>query len=230
MGGPDPPGCYRTDYGRFDRRYETLRREGKPGWVHGEDWDFHLSWLEKALDAPYCPKAGSALEIGCGAGNWCVVLAQRGFDVTGVDISPKAIAWARERARREGCRMRFEVAGAAALLDWEPDRFDLVLDGFCLHCVIGADRAPVLDGVHRVLRPGGLFYVRCFAVEDLRSAECRERVDPATRVEVRDGVATRYVGRPSDIVAELEAHGFTILGSEIAPWGDGMLQIHATRR
>jgi len=36
------------------------------------------------------------LEVGCGLGYFTYALADAGFDVRGVDISPKAIAWARE--------------------------------------------------------------------------------------------------------------------------------------
>lgn len=37
------------------------------------------------------PPYGRALDLGCGAGVWSVRLAQRGWEVTGIDIVPKAV-------------------------------------------------------------------------------------------------------------------------------------------
>lgn len=61
------------------------------------------------------PPYGRALDLGCGTGVWSVCLAQRGWEVTGVDIVPKAVHAARERARRAGVEGRF-VAGSVTAL------------------------------------------------------------------------------------------------------------------
>jgi SAM-dependent methyltransferase len=44
------------------------------------------------------PPYGSALDLGCGSGIWSVRLTQRGWQVTGVDVVPKAIRKARAQA------------------------------------------------------------------------------------------------------------------------------------
>ena len=41
------------------------------------------------------PPSGSALDLGCGGGLWSIELARRGWQVTGVDIVPKALRTAR---------------------------------------------------------------------------------------------------------------------------------------
>ena len=43
-------------------------------------------------------KPSKALDIGCGTGYYSLYLASKGFDVTGVDLSPSAIAIARDKA------------------------------------------------------------------------------------------------------------------------------------
>ena len=45
------------------------------------------------------PPYGPVLDLGCGSGIWSVKLAARGWEVTGVDIVPKALRIARKRAR-----------------------------------------------------------------------------------------------------------------------------------
>jgi SAM-dependent methyltransferase len=61
------------------------------------------------------PPFGRALDLGCGSGFWSVHLAERGWDVTGVDIVPKAVRSARERAREAGVEVEFVEGSAAAL-------------------------------------------------------------------------------------------------------------------
>ncbi len=61
------------------------------------------------------PPYGRALDLGCGTGLWSVRLAQRGWEVTGVDIVPRALRAARERARGAGVEARFVDGSMTAL-------------------------------------------------------------------------------------------------------------------
>jgi 2-polyprenyl-3-methyl-5-hydroxy-6-metoxy-1,4-benzoquinol methylase len=71
---------------------ELLRRMADR--VPGEEVDFY--------DAKIRANGGAALDVACGAGRHAVPLAQRGFDVTGIDASADAIHWARIRAEAAG--------------------------------------------------------------------------------------------------------------------------------
>jgi len=53
---------------------------------------------EQGRERPF----GRALDLGCGSGIWSVKLAQRGWDVTGLDFVPKALRRAADRARATG--------------------------------------------------------------------------------------------------------------------------------
>jgi SAM-dependent methyltransferase len=61
------------------------------------------------------PPHGRALDLGCGTGIWSLRLAQRGWEVTGIDIVPKALRAARQRARRAGVACRFVDGSVTAL-------------------------------------------------------------------------------------------------------------------
>ena len=61
------------------------------------------------------PPYGHALDLGCGTGIWSVELASRGWQVTGIDIVPKAVRSARERARKAGVEVRFVEGDITAL-------------------------------------------------------------------------------------------------------------------
>jgi SAM-dependent methyltransferase len=52
-------------------------------------------------------KGDQMLDIGCGRGRHAISMARRGYVVTGLDLSARAIATARERARLEEVDVRF---------------------------------------------------------------------------------------------------------------------------
>jgi 2-polyprenyl-3-methyl-5-hydroxy-6-metoxy-1,4-benzoquinol methylase len=107
-----------------------------------------------ALDhLQHCLPAGAAiLDLGCGSGWTSIFLAKAGFDVTGLDISDRMIAIARERADQEHAEVAFVVGDMEEL---ELDRHDF--DGVLLfdalhHCPRFPD---VLRRAHRHLRQDG---------------------------------------------------------------------------
>jgi SAM-dependent methyltransferase len=85
--------------------------ERMPSLPAGEQAVALLEREESGRESPY----GRALDLGCGTGFWSVRLAQRGWEVTGVDIVPKAVRIARERARRAGVNALFVEGSATAL-------------------------------------------------------------------------------------------------------------------
>ncbi|MEU1459262.1 class I SAM-dependent methyltransferase [Streptomyces sp. NPDC005727] len=70
-------------------------------------------WLKASIDAfaDTVGELGPVLDVGCGPGTVTGYLAERGLDVSGVDLSPRMI----ENARRLHPRCRFSVASATEL-------------------------------------------------------------------------------------------------------------------
>ncbi|MGD8374752.1 MAG: class I SAM-dependent methyltransferase [Acidobacteriota bacterium] len=80
------------------------------------------------------PPHGRALDLGCGTGFWSVGLAQRGWEVTGVDIVPKAVRTARKRARAAGVEARFVEGSITSLSAMDiGSGFRLILDFGAVH-------------------------------------------------------------------------------------------------
>jgi SAM-dependent methyltransferase len=99
-------------------------------------------------------KPGRALEIGCGTGTNALWLAEAGFDVVGIDVSPLAIDMARAKAANaRNCR--FEVLDFLAA-DAAGGPFDFVFDRGCFHIFDDAEvRATFAARVAAILAPGG---------------------------------------------------------------------------
>lgn len=97
---------------------------------------------------------GTALDLGCGEGGDAVWLAERGWTVLGVDLSPTAVARAtRAAAERElSGRTRFT---AVDLETWTTDeRFDLVTGCF-LQSPLEFPREQILGRAGDLVAPGG---------------------------------------------------------------------------
>ena len=101
-------------------------------------------------------KGKTVLDVGCGDGTNAVTLAALGARVTGIDISPKSIELARERAQVNGLSDRVEfICKPLELADLAPGSFDVAWGDAILHHLI-SDLDGILDRIAACVKPGGL--------------------------------------------------------------------------
>ena len=94
----------------------------------------------------------AVVELGCGAAQWSIWLAQRGGRVTGLDLSARQLAHARRNVGQAGATVRL-VQGSAERLPFRDGVFDLALSD---HGALGWGHPDhTLPEAARVLRPGG---------------------------------------------------------------------------
>jgi SAM-dependent methyltransferase len=111
------------------------------------------------LYAGLAPASGSVLELGAGTGRVSLALAERGFQVLGVDLAPSMLAQAEAKLALAPDeirgRVRFRRGDMAALNLGET--FDAVIAPYfaLAHLPAGAAWRNVFAGVSRHLRPGG---------------------------------------------------------------------------
>jgi SAM-dependent methyltransferase len=105
------------------------------------------------------------LDAGCGTGENALFLAARGHRVVGIDFVPEAIRRARRKAAERGLAVEFLVKDATALGDWG-ERFASVIDCGLFHVFSDDDRRCYVQGLVRVLEPGGLLFLMCFSDEE----------------------------------------------------------------
>jgi SAM-dependent methyltransferase len=87
------------------------------------------------------PPYGSALDLGCGSGIWSVRLAQRGWQVTGIDIVAKALSTARKRISEAGAEVKLVQGDLTALRSAGVGAgFRFVLDLGAIHGLTDAQR------------------------------------------------------------------------------------------
>lgn len=114
------------------------------------------AWLESRRLVRACrdlPPRARILDVGCGDGFHLALLRDRaalGWELTGVDVDPRAVAAARAR----GLDVRL---GAVESVDLPEDHFDLALMIATVEHT--ADPVAVVGAVRRALRPGGRLVV-----------------------------------------------------------------------
>lgn len=116
----------------------------------GEGGDFGRRFV---LDRPMLARVEAlapqtVLDVGCGEGRFCRMLASRGITVVGVDPTVPLI----EQARRQDPGGRYHVAGAEAL-PFEDVSFDLVVA--YLSMIDMPDLNQAIPEMVRMLKPGG---------------------------------------------------------------------------
>lgn len=129
---------------RAARKYAKSPIEDMAGYERTLD---HARRLLKSTDV--------AIELGCGTGTTALKLAPSVARLVATDISAEMIAIAREKAAAENCaNVEFVVATPDAA-PYPDASFDAAMAFNLLHLI--EDRAAALRGVHRLLKPGGLF-------------------------------------------------------------------------
>jgi 2-polyprenyl-3-methyl-5-hydroxy-6-metoxy-1,4-benzoquinol methylase len=99
------------------------------------------------------------VEVGCGTGEHCFLLAARGYAVTGVDMSPTAIVTANKKKTERGLDVTFVQAN---VLEWSsPRRFETVLDVGFFHCLGDDDVQRYLVRLAELLDIGGRIHLLC---------------------------------------------------------------------
>lgn len=97
------------------------------------------------------PPYGPALDLGTGSGIWAVELARRGWQVTGIDIVPRALQRAEERVREAGADVRFVEGDVTRLSDaGVGSGFRLLLDTGTYHGLDAAQRLAMARGIDAV--------------------------------------------------------------------------------
>jgi SAM-dependent methyltransferase len=110
-----------------------------------------------SVGAYLAERAGAApgielLDVATGSGNVSIAAAQLGANVTGLDLTPKLLDAARERAAAEGVEVEL-VEGDAEELPFAPGSFDRVTS--CFGVMFAPRQKLAAQELVRVARPGG---------------------------------------------------------------------------
>ena len=106
-------------------------------------------------------KGGAVLEIGCGAGNHLLLLANAfpNAHIAGVDIDADSVKVARAKLAKAGMENRVSVFEGDISLATQAGKFDAVVMIEVLHEIAPAIRAPIVNASADALAPGGYLVI-----------------------------------------------------------------------
>jgi MPBQ/MSBQ methyltransferase len=147
-----------------------------------EAWEEEYSrkgalWSGLTHDLPELPAGSRVLELGCGNGKTLATLIRKGWNVTALDSSQKAVTMSRNLVK--GTSPAEIMVADACHIPIKNATFDAI---FAIH-VIGhmhePDRREIAFEVTRSLKPGGIVFFCEFSTEDVRFGKGHS-IEPST--------------------------------------------------
>jgi SAM-dependent methyltransferase len=126
-----------------------------------QDWDASIAHQGEVLGNLVRERWGQdmrrILDVSCGIGTQAIGLAQQGFQVTGSDLSPSAIARAERETAERQLDIRYSVCDMRAAFDHHGGGFDVVVscDNSITHLLSEEDILRALKQMLACIRPGG---------------------------------------------------------------------------
>jgi len=93
------------------------------------------------------------LDVGCGGGILSEAMAAAGAEVSGIDLSEKALKVAKLHLLESGLKVDYQLISAETLAEQKPDTFDVVTCMEMLEHV--PDPAAIVAACARLVKPGG---------------------------------------------------------------------------
>jgi len=137
---------------RFDQIYKATPLDQIP-WNHEDPPGLLVELIDSGKIKP-C----RVLDLGCGAGNYAIYLASRGFNVTAVDISAQAIKIAKQNAKKKNVKCTFLTADLTDKFPNFTKPFDFIYDWGLLHHIGPRKRKTYTKNVATSLKPKGLYF------------------------------------------------------------------------
>ena len=100
---------------------------------------------------------GPLLDLACGTGRMTLRMAELGYQVTGVDITPEMIEWARQKAAKQGLSIEWVVADARPFHLGKQFPFIYMLENVFQFFLTREDQEAMLARVREHLRTEGCF-------------------------------------------------------------------------
>lgn len=133
---------------------EILKKQPSKGIIEPQKIHKYRRVLEKL--SPLVRKK-KILDLGCGKGDFSIILSKLGATVIGLDLGPDLIELAKELAKinNEDCQF---IVGDVCQLPFQNNDFDFVVGNGILHHLPEAGVKDALKETYRVLKNGGIAF------------------------------------------------------------------------
>ena len=136
-------------FGNYSNYYDLLYKD--------KDYPAEINFIDSLLKQYGIGDVKTILDVGCGTGGHAFLLSEKGYTVTGVDISENMLSIAKEKAKKIKADVNFFQADVC---DFNLNmKFDVIISMFAVmgYQTTNEDFDRALLSVSKHLRPGGLF-------------------------------------------------------------------------
>ena len=157
-----------------DRSY-TVFAEFYDSMMTAVPYDDWVVYLEMLITEKLEVRPRQILDLACGTGNMTIRLAKKGYQIFGIDGSPKMITVAEKKARRAGVKINFSPGDFCSFQVAKP--VDLVI---CLYDSLNyllkvEDLEQAFYQVYQALKTGGYFVFDLNTIQRLRNIKDGKR-------------------------------------------------------
>jgi cyclopropane fatty-acyl-phospholipid synthase-like methyltransferase len=190
--------------------------EGTPPWDIGRPQTAFVDLAERGQ------LRGHVLDVGCGTGEHALLAAAHGMAATGVDLSPRALRTAQQKAAERRLDARFIVHDARRLAELGA-AFETVLDCGLFHVFDDTDRAAYVESLRHAVVIGGRYHLLCFSDQQPGDWGPRRVTEAEIRASFRRGWAIESMDRVTlDITIDpAGARAWFVTLSRVADETDG---------
>lgn len=154
----------RKTYKYHEHAYKTMKDRGVCCWEKllspkNKEIDTQSQkFLKEVFSKKWFPKEGKVIELGCGTAPILRFICAKGYEGVGADISKTAISMAKQQSVNTNIEFkRMDVCSNDVA---KLGKFDVVIDGHCLHCVVAAsNRKKFLKNAFKILNKNGILII-----------------------------------------------------------------------
>ncbi len=165
-------------YGKYAQFYDLC--------YEAKDYQRECDFFESLIKHFSNRSVSSVLDIGCGTGRHSIPLAQKGYNVTGIDASSQMLRYAKLFARSAGVGPIFRLSRLPSIL--VKGKFDAAASFFAVLNYLPNENAlfRALKNIRRVLHPGGVLFLDMWnpeaAIKSYTPITYREIANPSFHI------------------------------------------------
>jgi len=142
---------------KYDVKNDLRKKYVESAKTYGKEYESlagnYFMWkkIRTALSLGSFKKGSHILEVGCANGPYTFEFEKLGFEMTGLDLSPECIKYAKDKARKAGINnVKFVVGDAEDLSIFADNTFDGAISFSCLRYVSNPQKA--VNEIFRVIK------------------------------------------------------------------------------
>ncbi|MBN1777376.1 MAG: methyltransferase domain-containing protein [Clostridiales bacterium] len=167
----------------------------------------------------YIRPGNRVLDIGGGPGRYALYLAEKGCEVTLLDLSPANVRFAADKATEQGLKLCAVEGDARTADETMQGTFDhVLLMGPLYHLQTEEDRIRAVNASLRLLKPGGLFYASFINLYSGLIYAMKHEPECVLDQDKETLAYLRAILNDDSFTGHLFTHAFFVKPSEILPF------------